>query len=434
MSLAATGCAITSVQTSGVTTVGDIPVADPPAPYTEPPQLLQISPRESTAGSTVRVEGYRLGVDRSPRPEVLFVRKGVVVRGSYGNSGYSLKDLSHEPQLMAVQLSDDLSSGEWELIIDRAGQRSNPLSLQVGDPTAPRLDVLEPAFVNPGSGVSIRGAYFPASHLIEVTYANGQTTRGAASTWGDVVGFATPSDAPDGEATVRVHSRTAGMDMVSNALTFQVTRLPLPLTILPHLMRSVRAGQWTYLEVHSSGPLYWSERTEVEFRQGRRVAIAATVRPDSAHIQVPRALVSGVATLRARTWRSGEVSKWSDSGTYAVTPTAVSVAIDTISVDRSGGIQKQVNLAEGSELSSRFRVLRGDDLTFHGMLPVREPRSLRVTLSAARRSHRLTPEAIDDYSFRVRVPADLEPGLWSIVLSARGMPSVTLPVPMQLTE
>ena len=238
-------------------------------------------------------------------PTVHFLKNGTVlaVNANVGSS-YALNNRERGPQHVVVSVPESVAPGEWRIVVDVSGKRSHPFPVVIGEPTAPRLDRLWPATVNPGGSVTIWGAHFRPTDAHEVVDASGRVVGSSGSgTSGDTFGLGVPDDVVAGEMTVRVRARTTDGELVSNSLPLVVTSDPLPVEIWPELSLSVGPGQWASLSAILEGPLQRSHRTEVEFQQNGRSIVVATVRPDSTRVRIP--LWRQVLSTCARARRAG---------------------------------------------------------------------------------------------------------------------------------
>ena len=413
-----------------------IPTTPAPAPYVDPPEIVAVSPLPAVPGTVIRLEGFRLGVDRESPPTVQFVKNGSVLAVvPTGGFSYTPNNRERGPQSVVVTVPGGAEPGEWQVVVDASGRRSRPFPVLVQPPTAPRLERLWPAKVNPGSSVTVWGAHFRDAESHEILDASGRVVGSSGSSMsGDSFGFIVPADATAGEMTVRVRARTTAGELTSNSLPFVVTSDPLPVEVWPERSPSVAPGQWMSLYAFLDGPLRRSHRTEIEFEQKGRSTVVTTIRPASTRVRIPKDLAPGPVNVRTRTWHEQKVSPWSDAKVYQIAPDAVPVAISALLV---GPSRQYVNLSDGPDRPARFEAIAGDELHLRGDIPVENADALRVSLEGVgvRARDLVSTRGNDDYSVAVRLPRDLPAGSsWQLVIRAPGVPDSRVPITMHVSR
>ena len=421
-----------SENTLPVQIVRTIPAVAAPAPILQRPVILGASPQPASAGDVIRLEGLRVGADRfgrdkGPLPRIVFSKDSTSITAKL-NGGSRFDNRPDGPQAVAVVVPAGIEAGNWNVVVELDGLEAAPFPVSIAEWIPPQIDRLYPERVNPGGAVTVWGAHFRTNDGIEMTDALGASHTSGSGTFGDSVAFLVPTDAPEGEASVRIRASRNGATVYSRALSFLVTFAPLPLDLSGSTARSVGAGQWLDFEGTTlDGPIHWSDRTEVEFRQRSEVVVTQTARPTALRVQVPAIMLPGPITLRGRTWHEGAVSEWSAPAAFLVAGRAVAPTIRGVVV---GPGQQYVSLI-GRATPQRVEAADGDHVVLNGFFPTSDTTRIPIVLERRGRSVRVTSKRLDAYNVDLLVPEGLSGGPWTITVGAtEGMPPLSLPISM----
>jgi hypothetical protein len=402
------------------------PATVPLAPYGDPPVLSSISPRQASPGTSIRLAGLRFGVDRPPGPTVTFISASgdIVRRVPSGSTAYET-NRSSGTQWMSVRVPGDLPAGTWNVVLDREGQRTAPFPLEVTEWVAPIVERLTRTTVNPGTFLEVIGRNFREGDRYELTDA-----RGVLHSWASAISaFDVPLNCAPGTATLRITAKGPSGDVVSPSLTMAVTTTPLPLDWIVMNMRSVAPGQWTRLALHSRPAEDWWERIHVEFSQSGQTRVVALRPTDEERLQVPPDLAAGAVMLRGRVVHGSDASPWSEPHRYVIAQRPVPPTFDVIDV---GATQQSVYLTAGPDKPTEFRAEPGDRLRIGGDFPMSRDTTVTVTFENAGTKRRVTATRDSTGKLAVDAPRDLAGGVWKIVVSVTGLPSVELPIVMRV--
>ena len=406
------------------------PAVMPLAPYREGPVLQAIFPPRGSPGCEIHLVGLRFGVDRRPRPSVSFISANGDVQRLVrnGGSGYG-HDRSGDAQSLSVSVPPDLAPGTWHVVIDRDGSRSAPMPLEVGEWAGPIMERLSRTTVNPGMYLQITGSNFREGDTLELVDARGVVHKVLSGASCDSRAFDVPLTVAPGEATLQLKATGPRGDVVSQKLSLMVSAIPLPLNWVVRYMRSVAPGQWTRLSLSDQPAYGWWERIDVEFDQRNRTHVVEMRPSDEQRLRVPSDLHSGVAVLRARVVRGTDASSWSAPQQYVIASQPVPPTFSHIDV---GATHQTVYLSPGPDRPAEFVAEPGDELLIGGDYPMSIDVSVPVTFENAAARRRVVASRDPVGRLLVHAPADLPAGLWKIVVTARGLPSVELPISMRV--
>lgn len=378
------------------------------------PVIEHCDPSSGSVNSVLECDGFRLGAERidSEKVKAIFARDNLRIVGRIGGSQNVTNDIQKGPQSVNVTVPESVTPGPWQLIIEVGGRSSNPVTIEIGEWTPPKLSGVMPPKVSPGQVVWLYGSNLHINDEIEITDALGHVRRFSSGASARSTAFTVPKDAPDGEVSVRVG--LASRNSFSESVKFVVTSDPIALELWANEMTKVAPGQWTNLVATSLKPLKDADGVEVEFRQGEQVVIQPTLKPGSTHVQIPAALKPGSVELRTRTLRRGFVSEWSKSIVYQVLERPVGPFVGTIEMGDKG---KPVFLWEGPDRPTSFEVQPGYELTLRGNFPVAGPNQLLVTFQRSSEQFSLTPVEAEREGLLLNLPKDLKTGDWKLSIS-----------------
>ena len=282
-----------------------------------------------------------------------------------------------------------------------------------------RNQTRNPTTAAPGTIVGIECTGFHIDDELEITDANGHPVRfhGGGSSAGTA--FGVPEDASEGVWTVRIGNRKYGKGQFTEPFTVNISNEPLSLELTEDYLRPVAPGPWLDLQSTNSGPLKHSELTEVLFKQAGRTIVVATEKSFRPHVEVPAVLTPGEVQIQARTWRNGQPSEWSQPVKLKLLEKPIAPSISSIGLDKGQWVQ----MSPGSKRASVFKASRGDGIVLHGLLPVADASKLKVSLVRPGEAIELSVSEFDyqhDWfgEVEVRLPENLEPGEWRMVVSS----------------
>jgi HEAT repeat protein len=302
---------------------------------TRPPRIQSVTPAVVVPNSVLAVTGYALGLEDSDAVRVVFVREDFERTGRIQSTGREVnRDADSEYQYMDVVVPADLTAGRWEMAIDANGRRSAPVTVEITDRLDLQVTDISPERAHPAQFVLL-STKTPAQRgdqvqLIDARGRQWHTPAGISSLGMSLI---LPDEMADGDASVRVVRNENGFERQSEPLRFVVTSGPLPLKSLAvALMKPVAPGQWTDLvtDAEIEFEVKRVDRLDVEFQQGRVTEIRSTTGPDNVHVQVPRRLIPGQASVRTRTWIEQTASEWSAPVTVTVAERPVAPSVTMI--------------------------------------------------------------------------------------------------------
>jgi len=393
-----------------------------------PPVIERCTPARGSVNSVLELAGYRLGAEDTAQVKAYFAQGEARLPARTGGTSYVTNDVKGGAQTLEVFVPEGVTLGSWEIVVEVRGQSSAPAAVEIVEWVPPELERVSPSLPQPGEIVSIYGTNFHVGDEIELSDSLGNVYRFESGASAHSVGFTLPTEMPEGTAVVRVGTSKNGVGSFSRPLTFSVTSGPAPLEVWACWMKQVAPGQWAELAVTSLKPLEGAERVEVEFRQEGRLFVVETRKGDSPRVRVPEALAPGAVELRARTWREGLASEWSDAHTFRLLDRLAPPSVEVIEV---GAESKPVFLWEGPDRPASFGARPGDALVLRGHFPVATARELRVTLAGPEAQLELPP--VDtERGVLIRLPRGIRGRDWRFVISATDGTRSQVPITMRV--
>lgn len=385
-----------------------------------PPSITEaLEPKTASINALIELRGYRLYVENPSKTKVVFLQGGVEIPArTSGWSGWA-SDCGTAPQTLKVIVPEGVVEGLAQIVIEVNGVRSNPAPLIISGWTAPEIKRVTPTTAAPGTTVVIECTGLHLDDELEITDANGDPVsfHGGGSSVGTA--FGVPEDAKEGVWTVRIGNRKYGDGRFTEPFTINISNEPLSLELTEDYLLPVAPGQWLDLQSTNSGPLKHSELTEVLFKQDGRTIVVATEKPSRPHVEVPAVLAPGEVQIQARTWRNGQSSQWSQPVSLKLLDKPIAPSIASIRLYKG----QWASLSPGPKRASLFKVSPGDRVVLHGLLPVQDASKLKVSLVRLGEAIELSVSEFDyqpDWfgEVEVRLPEDLEPGEWRMVVSS----------------
>ena len=398
------------------------------------PVISDLEPRFACAGCAVGISGFGLSsserrivrdirgerVDPTPPPSVLLVRDGEVLTATVNSWGGGVVDLTSRiwRDRLVIEIPATAAPGAWQVVVEHKGQRSAPATIEIGEWVPPTLHAITPGAASPGQLVTLAGGSFPTRIVVELADSAGRMVdRTEASARPGEARFMIPQRLPEGQFLLRVGTRRNGGEWFSDALPLVVTLVPATPSLSTHMMTPVAPGQWTEAVFELDSVPMEPEQVDLEFRQGAVTAVAQTRQARSLKLQVPPTLSPGTVTIRARIWRSGRASAWSEPAVYDVEASRITPSIEHVIVERDGGL---VSGLEKPTSSAVVEVRAGDVLMLAGRFPIEGVRALSISFVGSGGTIPVEGEDFKDHIIRLFVPP-VRPGTWTLsVLPADG--------------
>ena len=384
-----------------------------------PPIIEALEPKTASVNAFIELKGYRLYSEEPSKTKVVFFQQGSEIPAPPPWGSTVGNHFASAPQTLKVIVPDGVVEGLAQIIIEVNGVRSNPVSLSISEWTPPEIKRVTPTTVAPGTIIEIECTGLHLDDELEITDADGHPVRfhGGGSSAGTA--FGVPEDASEGVWTVRIGNRKYGKGQFTEAFTINISNEALSLELTEDYLQPVAPGQWLDLQSTNSGPLKHSELTEVLFKQAGRTIVVATEKSFRPHVEVPAVLTPGEVQMQARTWRNGQPSEWSQPVSLKLLEKPIAPSIASIRLDKGQWVQ----LSPGPKRASIFKASRGDRIVLHGLLPVADASKLKVTLVRPGDAIELSVSEFDyqhDWfgEVEVRLPENLEPGEWRMVVSS----------------
>ncbi len=386
------------------------------------PSVDRIEPAVPCADCSFRVIGSNLWEPQTGTNRAWLVRPEMQVEvtvGSFHQISFD-RDAAPPNQVLIVDLPAETPIGGWQLVVQTPAGRSRPVPLVVGEWRPPVLRAITPLTVAAGQHVRLTGADFPQAVTIDLLDDDGLPLETVvSSSEPDAVTYPVPRYATPGRRWLRVRVSRSGADVVTRSLPVTISAVPPAPTIALDLMAPAAPGQWTDFMLDSNTQALNGDRFDVEFRQGAHVEVTAPTGSSHLRIQVPETLIPGQAALRARVWKFGLSSEWSEPVDFGVLAVPAEPVIHAIAVIRAG----QPAGFWSTNVTDTLRVRAGDQLFVGGEMPTDMLRLIATSPTGA--AVVIEPGARDDprnqtvcsSCVRFRLP-QLAPGEWRLTLIA----------------
>jgi len=387
----------------------DLAVAAHPAAQNDVPVVRAVEPVSVCQGCAVQVVGSRFVDKDMDGTRLLLLRDQQTITATVGSFSRSLEDVpAGGSETLTFELPPSAIAGAWQLIVERDGRRSAPVTFHIVDWAPPTLHTLSPEEAAPGQSVTLTGDNFPAQLIVDLLDQSGRRmSHFDAAAGPQETAIPLPEGTPEGNMLVRIGVRKDGVEWHSQSLPLKVTAVPR-VSIDVSMMAPVAPGQWTMLVMDSNSQQIASERVEVEFRQGQHVMISSPNRDQDGRIRVPPSLAPGLVNLRARVWRAGRSSPWSDTVAFDLLAFPADAVIHAIAVVRDGN---PFAFWSRIDASDPVEVRPGDRLLVGGEFPFASPRLTLSGSSSPNESIRLQSITARGDAVEVEVPP-LVAGEW----------------------
>lgn len=324
----------------------------------------------------MQVVGSRLIDHDIDRTRLLLLRDQRTITAAVRTFSRSLEDQpAGGSETLTFELPSHAMTGSWQLIVERDGRRSTPVTFHILDWVPPTLHAVSPEEAAPGQSVTLTGGNFPPQLFVDLLDQSGsRMLRIDTTAEPQETAFALPEGTPEGSVLVRVGARRDGVEWHSQSLLLKVAAVPR-VSIEANMMAPVAPGQWTTLVMDANSQRIVAERVEVEFRQRQEVMISSHSWDQAVRIRVPPTLAPGLVNLRARVWQAGRSSPWSQTVVFELLPFPADAVIHAIAVVRDGN---PFALWSRIDASPPLEVRSGDRLLVGGEFPFASP---RITLT-----------------------------------------------------
>jgi hypothetical protein len=382
------------------------------------PVIQAVEPMSVCQGCVMQVVGSRLADNDMHGTHLLLLRDRQTITAAVSSFSRSLDgQAAGEPETVTFGVPPNAMTGPWQLIVERNGRRSAPVTIHILDWVPPTLDALSPVDVAPGQSVTLTGGNFPAELFVDLLEQGGsRVSRFNTTAAPQEAALALPEGTPEGSMLVRIGARRDGVEWYSQALPLKVTAVP-NVSIDVGMMAPVAPGQWTVLVMDGNSERIAADRVDVEFRQGQEVRISSRSLDQDGRVRVPPTLAAGLVNLRARVWRAGRSSPWSQTVAFDLLPSPAEAVIHAIGVVRDGN-----PFAWWSRIDAPapLEVRPGDRLLVGGEFPFASPRLAFTGHSSPNESIPLQTIKARGDSIEVEVP-QLAAGEWTLRVQSEEM-------------
>jgi hypothetical protein len=396
------------------------------------PIVYECWPHSGSINSVIELKGLRFGPGEPETAKAFIIQNGIEIPARTGGGSSVSNDSQNGQQTLEVILPEEVVPGPAQIVAERYGFRSAPVTITITEWTLPVIKKITPTTGPPGTFVNVECDNFHIYDVIELTDGEGHVVK-SYSSGGDSEGtsFVVPEDFPDGVLMLRIGNRKRGKNQFTPPVEFVVTSDALPAELHPEWMQSVAPGQWIDLVALSDAPLRHSEQTEVSFKQAGREIIANVPRPLRPRLEVPAALSPGEVQVKVRTWRNGRASTWSTPATLKLAEKALPPYVQSLRLEKGSWVQ----LFPGPDRATKFTAARGDLIVMNGIFPVAGPDKLKVLLVKLGDVVELEASELNEKAdwfneISVKLPAGMGSGNWEMIVRAVDGTEHHVPIPI----
>ena len=409
-------------------------VASLAAAQTSDAPVVNDWPHSATVNSVIELKGFRLGSGELESAKIFVIQNEIEMPAfTTGGSGITNNSLN-KPQTLQVILPEEVVPGPAQIVAERSGLRSVPVTITITEWTPPIIKRITPTSGPPGTIVGIECDNFHGSDEIELTDGEGRPVEHGGGGATNGTAFGVPKDSPEGVLRIRLGNRKFGKGQFTPPFEFMVTNEALPLEVVPEWIKAVAPGQWIDIQSSSLAPLEHSEQTEISFKQAGREIIVNAPLPQRPHFEVPAVLLPGDVEVQVRTWRHGRASSWSEPVTIQLSDKRLPPYVQGLRLEEG----TWVDMSPGPDRATRFSAAPGDLVTIHGQFPVAGPDSLKVLL--VRLGDVVELDVTDPYEkdqwfgdVRMKLPANIGRGNWQMILRATDGTEHVVPIPIRIS-
>jgi len=397
------------------------------------PIVNECWPQSGSVNSVIELKGFRLGPDELESAKVFFIQNGIEIPARTGGGSSVTNDRLNGPQTLEVIVPEEIALGRAQIVAERNGLRSTPVTFTITEWTLPVIKKITPESGPPGTFVNIECENFHINDEIELRDGDGRLVKdyqsGGSS---NGTAFGVPKNFPEGVLRIRIGNRQLGKNQFTPAVEFVVTNEALPLELRPEWIKSVAPGQWVDLQASSLAPLKHSEQTEVSFKQAGREIIVNAPRPVRPRVEVPAVLSPGEVQVQVRTWRNGRPSQWSTPVTIQLAAKPLPPDVQALRLEKGSWVQ----LWPGPDRAKRFTAAPSDLIVMNGIYPMNADK-LKVLLVRSGDVVELDVTEFDQKTdwfseVSVRLPADISKGDWQMIVRAVDGTEQLVPIPIRI--
>src|SRR6185436_11728984 len=133
------------------------------AQTSEAPIVNDCEPCSGSVNSAIYLRGFRLETDGVGPTKVFFIQNGIEIP-AYAGGGFSTSnDRLNGPQGVRVTVPDEVVPGPVQIVAERKGLRSAPITFTITEWTPPVIKQLIPTSGPPGTTVAIECENFHPS-------------------------------------------------------------------------------------------------------------------------------------------------------------------------------------------------------------------------------------------------------------------------------
>jgi hypothetical protein len=407
----------------------------PVASQNQGPFVKEASPRSGSINSVITLSGLRLGPDELESAKAIFIQNGIEMPARTRGGSSITNDRLSGPQTLEVIVPEEVVPGLAQIVAERNGLRSAPVTITITEWTLPVITQITPASGPPGTFVNVACENFHIYDEVELTDGDGRIVKSfesGGSAHG--TGFTIPKDFAEGVLRIRIGNRKYGRNQFTPPVEFVVTNEALPLELAPGWIKPVAPSQWIELQAVSLAPLKHSERTEVSFKQAVWEIIVNAPRPLRPRVEVPAGLSPREVQLKVRTWRNGSPSAWSTPVTLQLAEKPLPPYVQALRLEPGTWVQ----LWPGPDRATKFTAAPGDLIVMNGIYPVAGADKLKVLLV---RSGEVVEwdvtelnEKADWFSeVTARLPPDIGSGNWQMIVRATDGTEHLVPIPIRIS-
>jgi len=401
----------------------------------EGPVVNECSPHSGSVNSVIELQGFRLGSDELESAKIFVIQNGIEIPARTGGGSGITNDRMNGAGTLEVILPEEVTPGRAQIVAERNGIRSAPVTIMIIEWTLPVIKKVTPTSGPPGTSVDLECENFHIYDEIELTDAEGRLVKSFESGGSSSgTGFAVPKDFPEGVLRIRIGNRKFGKGQFTAPVEFVVTNEPLPVELQSEWIKSVAPGQWLDLPVSSPAQIKNSEQTDVSFKQAGREIIVTTPSPSRPRVEVPRALSPGEVQVQMRTWRHGRPANWSTPVVIQLAEKPLPPHVGALRLEKDTWVQ----LWPGPDRAAKFSAGPGDVIVMNGLYPVADADKLKVLLVGFGEVVELKVTEFNKKAewfneVTVKLPEQIAAGDWQMIVRALDGSEHLVPIPLHIS-